>query len=67
MKVTTHRIWMYNKFHPVRKAYTFEFLKDVEDFIQVACLQDKYLNEGVIRCSCKLCNHVRITYIRYSS
>ncbi|XP_027187904.2 uncharacterized protein [Cicer arietinum] len=48
---------MYNRLLPGRKAYTFEFLKGVEEFIQFACLQDKYLNEGVIRCPCKLCKN----------
>ncbi|TKY65798.1 golgin subfamily A member 5 [Spatholobus suberectus] len=59
MELPTHRTWMYNRLLPGRKGYTTEFLKGIEEFIDFACRQPKYLSEGVIRCPCKLCKNER--------
>ena len=59
MEKPTHRTWMYNRLLPGQKGYTTEFLKGVKDFIDFACQQPKYLNEGVIRCPCKLCKNAK--------
>jgi hypothetical protein len=57
MEVPLHRTWMYNRLHPGRKGHISEFLNGVTEFIEFACQQKKYLNEGVIRCPCKLCKN----------
>jgi len=57
MEVPPHRTWMYNRLHPGRKGHVSEFLNGVNEFIEFACQQKKYLNEGVIRCPCKLCKN----------
>lgn len=59
MEMPTHRTWMYNRLLPGRKGYTVEFLQGVEEFIDFACQQPNYLNEGVIKCPCKLCKNAR--------
>jgi len=57
MEEPTHRTWMYTRLLPRQKGYTTEFLEGVKKFIDFACRQPKYLNEGVIRCPCKLCKN----------
>ena len=57
MEVPAHRRWMYNRLHPGRRGHTTEFLKGVEEFMKFACEQKKYLDEGLLRCPCKLCKN----------
>jgi hypothetical protein len=48
---------MYNRLHPGRRGHTTEFLKGVEEFMKFACEHKKYLDEGLLRCPCKLCKN----------
>ncbi|KAG2404626.1 hypothetical protein LR48_Vigan404s002600 [Vigna angularis] len=57
MEEPTHRTWMYARLLPRRKGYRKIFLEGVKEFIDFACRQPQYLNEGVIRCPCKVCKN----------
>jgi hypothetical protein len=47
MEVPPHRTWMYNRLHPGRKGHVSEFLNGVNEFIEFACQQKKYLKRSV--------------------
>jgi len=57
MEEPTHRTWMYARLLPRRKGYKKNFLEGVKEFIDFACRQPQYLNEGVIRCPCNVCKN----------
>lgn len=57
MEEPTNRTWMYARLLPRRKGYRKSFLEGVKEFIDFACRQPQYLNEGVIRCPCKVCKN----------
>ncbi|CAJ2663237.1 unnamed protein product [Trifolium pratense] len=59
MEMPAHRTWMYNRRIVGRKGYTAEFLQGLEEFLDFACQQPQYLNEGVISCPCKQCKNER--------
>ncbi|WVZ07674.1 hypothetical protein V8G54_021020, partial [Vigna mungo] len=56
MEEPTNRTWMYARLLPRRKGYRKKIL-GVKEFIDFACRQTQYLNEGVIRCPCKVCKN----------
>jgi hypothetical protein len=47
MEVPPHRTLMYNRLHPGRKEHVSEFLNGVNEFIEFACQQKKYLKRSV--------------------
>ncbi|KAK2353403.1 hypothetical protein QL285_091028 [Trifolium repens] len=59
MEMPEHRTWMYNRRNVGRRGYTVEFLQGLEEFLDFACQQPQYLNEGVISCPCKQCKNER--------
>jgi hypothetical protein len=59
MEMPAHRTWMYYKLIAGRRGYTVEFFQGVKEFLDFACQQPQYLNEGVIKCPCRLCKNER--------
>lgn len=59
MDVPEHRTWMYNRRITGRKGFTAEFLQGLKEFLDFACQQPQYLEDGVISCPCMLCKNER--------
>ncbi|BAT82894.1 hypothetical protein VIGAN_03296600 [Vigna angularis var. angularis] len=56
----SNRAWMYDRNHRGRGALKVSFVFGVEEFITKACEQDRYHNDGGVRCPCIKCDCTKI-------
>ncbi|CAH9108629.1 unnamed protein product [Cuscuta epithymum] len=57
MDLRNERLWMYNRVKPGRKGLTNEFKVGVDQFVNFACAQVEFVENGVIRCPCTKCRN----------
>ena len=58
---------MYDRLHPSRGGIKPEFYERVEEFITIGVRAKQFTREGIVRCSCRKCEHRRFLDIESTS